>query len=197
MRSDLVMLTEKVQLQRLALLLRNNEEPLMARVIKSEQERVQYLKTVNDSYNHSMKLLDDCTALKDTHERSGGAMSLIARDVHDYVTYGLNMCMQNVRNCCMRVHAIGKLRAHYDTLAKGLAHPGADVGSLAAEASEYKASMLEYCHKHRSASARANSSAYSRVLMLEGVDFPELLRRHQLKLGFSGKGEDFDDLDDT
>lgn len=201
--NNLVMLTERAQLQRLALVLRNTEEPLMRQVIKSEQERVQYLNTVNDAYNQTRRLLDDCTALRDTHERSSQSEShalrlQVARDVHDYVIYGLNLCMQNVRNCCMRVDAIAKLRAHYDALADGLAEDAAgDLESLAAEASQYRASMWEYCHSHRSASARAHSRAYSRVLLLEGIDFAELTRRHQLRLGYGGKGEDFEDLEDT
>lgn len=186
--SNLAMLTEKSQLERLALLLRNNEEALMRRVMKSEQERVEYIGTVTNAYRLSVALLQDCTALR---EESTPEAAQVARDVHDYVIYGLNLCMQNVRNCCMRVDVLGKLRAHYDALAQGLAD---DPDAVAAEAAEFKASMREYCYSHRSAAARARSREYSNVLRLEGVDLPELLRRQQVTLGYAG---DFEDLKDS
>uniref|UniRef100_A0A804N5U7 Phytase n=1 Tax=Zea mays TaxID=4577 RepID=A0A804N5U7_MAIZE len=195
--TDLLMLTDKSQLQALAMLLRNNEELMMSQAIKSETERVEYLKTVSDCYTRTMKLLDDSMAARITYERSGGTRSLVARDMDDYVVYGLNACLQNVRNCCVRLDAIDKLRAHYDALADAVAEPAANVEGLAAEASEYKAAMWQYCYNQRSASARAHSRAYSQALKLEGIDFAELVRRHQLRLGYGSKGEEFEDLDDT
>ncbi|CAL4994432.1 unnamed protein product [Urochloa decumbens] len=176
-RNNLVMLTQNAQLQRLALLLRNNEQVLMRRVVMTEPERVQYLQTVNDAYRDSM------------------SRSLIARDVHDYVIYGINMCLQNVRNCCMRLDAISKLRTHYDALADATATDD-DLTTLAAEAADYKASMWEYCHKFRSASARAHSKAYSDVLKIQGIELPNLLKSHQVKLGY-GRNKEFEDLDDA
>ncbi|OEL28307.1 hypothetical protein BAE44_0010675 [Dichanthelium oligosanthes] len=113
--------------------------------------------------------------------------------MQDYVTYGLKACLQNIRNCCMRLDAFDKLRARYDALAEALA----DVEGLAMEASEYRASMWEYCYTQRSASARAHSRAYSQALKLEVVDFDELVRRYQLRLGYGSKGELFEDLEDT
>lgn len=191
---NLAMLTDKSQLERLALLLRNNEEALMRRVMRSEQERVEYIRTVTDAYRLSVALLQDCTALmEESKSRPEAAAQVVARDVHDYVIYGLNLCMQNVRNCCMRVDVLGKLRAHYDALAQGLAD---DPAAVAAEAAEFKASMWEYCYSHRSAAARARSRDYSNVLRLEGVDLPELLRRQQVTLG-PGYAGDFEDLKDS
>lgn len=195
--TDLLMLTDKSQLQALAMLLRNNEELMMSQAIKSETERIEYLKTVSDCYTRTMKLLDDSMAARTTYERSGGTRSLVARDMDDYVVYGLNACLQNVRNCCVRLDAIDKLRAHYDALADAVADPAANVEGLAAEASEYKAAMWQYCYNQRSASARAHSRAYSQALKLEGIDFAELVRRHQLRLGYGSKGEEFEDLDET
>ncbi|XP_051222714.1 uncharacterized protein [Lolium perenne] len=188
---NLAMLTDKSQLERLALLLRNNEEALMRRVMRSEQERVEYIRTVTDAYRLSVALLQDCTTLRE--ESTAPEAAPVARDVHDYVIYGLNLCMQNVRNCCMRVDVLGKLRAHYDALAQGLAD---DPAAVAAEAAEFRASMWEYCYSHRSAAARARSRDYSNVLRLEGVDLPELLRRQQVTLG-PGYAGDFEDLKDS
>ncbi|CAO2141159.1 unnamed protein product [Urochloa humidicola] len=194
--NNLVMLTRNDQLQRLALLLRNNEEHIMRRVVMTEPERVQYLQTVNNAYRDSMRLMDDSTAFKDSFS-GDGSRSLIARDVHDYVIYGINMCLQNVRNCCMRLDAITKLRSHYDALTDALttATDADDLSTLAMEASDYKDSMWEYCHKFRSASARAHSKAYSDVLKLQGIELPDLLKSHQEKLGYGRK--EFEDLDDA
>ncbi|CAL4994426.1 unnamed protein product [Urochloa decumbens] len=158
-RNNLVMLTQNAQLQRLALLLRNNEQVIMRRVVTTEPERVQYLQTVNDAFRDSMRLVDDSTAFKDSQSVSGGSRSIVARDVHDYVIYGINMCLQNVRNSCMRLDAIAKLR-------------------------------------FRSASARAHSKAYSDVLKLQGIELPDLLKTHQVKLGY-GRNKEFEDLDDA
>ncbi|CAN6362546.1 unnamed protein product [Urochloa humidicola] len=195
--NNLVMLTENAQLQRLALLLRNNEQDLMRRVVMTEPERVQYLQTVNDAYRDSMRLLDDSTSFRDSFSGSS-SRSLIARDVTDYVIYGINMCLQNVRNCCMRLDAIAKLRSHYDALAYALAAAATDedLTTLAAEAADYRDSMWEYCHKFRSASARAHSKAYSDVLKLQGIELPDLLKSHQAKLGY-GRNKEFEDLDDA
>ncbi|CAL4985352.1 unnamed protein product [Urochloa decumbens] len=197
-RNNLVMLTQNAQLQRLALLLRNNEQVLMRRVVMTERERVQYLQTVNDAYRDSMRLVDDSTAFKDSQSVSGGSRSIIARDVHDYVIYGINMCLQNVRNSCMRHDAIAKLRSHYDALTEALAAATTDedLSTLAAEAADYKDSMWEYCHRFRSASARARSKAYSDVLKLQGIELPDLLKTHQVKLGYS-RNKEFEDLDDA
>ncbi|KAF7012960.1 hypothetical protein CFC21_027098, partial [Triticum aestivum] len=53
---------ESSQLKKLALLLRNKEEPLMSRVAKSENERVKFLKNVNGAYDKAVSLLDDSAA---------------------------------------------------------------------------------------------------------------------------------------
>lgn len=199
---DLVMLMEVSQLKKLALLLRNNEEAQITQAVKSQNERVKYLHSVNHAYNHAVDLLDDGSATRDKYAAAaagggGEAKASIAEDVLEYVKYGLNISMQNVRNCCLRVDCIGKIRAHYDSLVADLAGLHADdvanLRRLAKDTAMFKECMFEHCNKLRSGSARAMSKAFSMMLKQEGIKFPDLVKRHKNKLGFEGEFEHLTD----
>jgi hypothetical protein len=182
---DIVPLNEE-QLRKLALLLRNQEEPLMSQVVKSQAERVKYINSVNESYKGAVSLLDDSSrmvkaAAAAAEEEGGGAKADIARDAFDFVLHGLNFSMSSIRNCCLRVDCIGRIRGHYDSVASRLAElrpddvPGAR--QLAEEMKKVKDAMKAYCNSTRSASSRALSKAYSMVMKQEGVKFPDLIER--------------------
>ncbi|SPT15544.1 unnamed protein product [Triticum aestivum] len=185
---------ESSQLKKLALLLRNKEEPLMSRVAKSENERVKFLKNVNGAYDKAVSLLDDSAAMKEKYAGEGGHKAGIAAEVADYVKHCLNMAMQNVRDCSLRVRCVDKMRAHYESLATEVAEldleDAPSVERLAVDTAKLNKCMLEYLRKYRSPSARASSKLYSMVLKQEGVKFPDLVSRHQGELGFEGAFED-------
>lgn len=191
---DLVLLTDRADLRRLALLVRNNEEKLMSEVVKSEYERANYLKSVNDSHDKAMSLLDDSAAMHDLYAAQGGDKATIAEDVLSYVKMGINSSLQNIRNCCLRVTCIDKIRAHYGALATELADISPqnlpNLRRMAKDTAKFKECMWEYCNKYRSASARATSKAFSLVLKQEGITFPDLVGRHKNKLGYGGAFED-------
>ncbi|EEE60721.1 hypothetical protein OsJ_14231 [Oryza sativa Japonica Group] len=173
---DLVMLMEVSQLKKLALLLRNNEEAQITQAVKSQNERVKYLHSVNHAYNHAVDLLDDGSATRDN--------------------------MQNVRNCCLRVDCIGKIRAHYDSLVADLAGLHADdvanLRRLAKDTAMFKECMFEHCNRLRSGSARAMSKAFSMMLKQEGIKFPDLVKRRHpcpLPVLIAGCDEDLGSAD--
>lgn len=195
---DLVMLVDKGQLGTLALLLRNLEEDVVTQAATSEHERAAYLKNVNDSHDGVMNLLQLSTAMNDKYAVEGGHKAGIAADVLDYIKYGLNMSMQNIRDCSLRATSVGKIREHFDSVATQLAEidPAADlprVEQLAEDMANFKNSMWEYCNRYRSGSARALSKVYSMVLREEGITFPDLMRSKQNQLGFQGAFEDLTD----
>lgn len=191
---DLTVLMESSQLKKLALLLRNKEEPLMSRVAKSENERVKFLKNVNDAHDKAVSLLDDSAAMKEKYAGEGGDKASIAADVVDYVKHGLNMAMKNVRDCSLRLSCVDKMRAHNDSLATEVAELNLEdapsVERLAEDTAKLNKCMLEYLRKYRSPSARASSKMYSMVLKQEGVKFPDLVSKHQGELGFEGAFKD-------
>lgn len=180
------MLTDKAQLKKLPLLLRNNEEAMVNQVTKSQIAQVMYLKSVNDAYDMAVSLLDDSTAMNDRYAR-GDKKRYVAEDILSYIKIGLNMSMQNVRSCYVRVSCLGKMRTHYDSLAVHL-----DDAPTREVAARFKECMWEYCRKYRSGSARALSKLYSMRLKQEQIKFSDLVRRHQNKLGFNGS--QFEDL---
>ncbi|WOG95427.1 hypothetical protein DCAR_0414746 [Daucus carota subsp. sativus] len=187
---DLYMLMEDEQLRRLALLLRNQEEPL-SRSINSEPDRIKFLRECNDAYDTVITLLENSIQLRNKHEASRaehGKKADIAKDMQDYVKYGLNLGMQCIQNCGMRVTIVEKMKTHFDELATELnttdSRDMKDFASLAEEVGFYKNSMWEYVTKLRSPSARAQSKAYSDVLRLQGIDFGTLVTTHKNKLGY-------------
>ncbi|XP_017248551.2 uncharacterized protein LOC108219559 [Daucus carota subsp. sativus] len=180
---------------KLALLLRNQEEPLSLS-INSEPDRNKFLQECNDAYDTVIALLDDCIQLGKKHDAWRGRHSHkahIAKDMLDYVKYGLNLGMQCVQNCGMRWTIVEKMKTHFDKLVAELnvteSRDRKDFASLAEEVAFYKTSMWEYATKLRSPEARAQSKAYSDVLKLEGVQFPSLVAAHKNKLGYTDEFE--------
>lgn len=193
---DIVALNEE-QLKKLALLLRNQEEPLMSQVVKSEVERVKYIKIVNDSYKGTISLLDDSSEMNTKYGAEGGAKADIAQDAFDFILHGLNFSMSSIRNCCLRVDCIDKIREHYGSVVSKLAELDPDdvpgVQQLAEEMKKVKDAMKEYCNNTRSASSRALSKAYSMAMKQEGIKFPQLIEKHKVKLGYEGEFEQLSD----
>lgn len=185
------MLRKKSQLMKLAKLVKNNEEQMVTR-LKSEAARKAYLKSITDAYDKAKNLLDLCNSMNDMYAQDeGGDKVKTAAEILEYITNGVNMCLQNVPNSSLRASCIDKLRAHYDSLVMELERlqEASGVERLTSETAMFKESMLEYCNKYRSGSARALSKVYSEVLIQEGTKFPELVRRHQSKLGLHGEFE--------
>ncbi|CAO2823554.1 unnamed protein product [Amaranthus hypochondriacus] len=198
--TDLYMLMDDKQLRKLATLLRNQEEPLMMS-IKSEPDRIKFLTECNDVYDITVKIIDISAELRKKHETSRSVDSLkadIAVNLQEYVKYGVNMSMQCIRNCGMRLLAVEKLKAHFNDLADELNKVDSRIDSdgiqsLAQEVGFYKQAMLEYANNFQSGSARAHSREYSMALKLEGIQFPNLVDRHKNRLGYK---EEFEFLED-
>lgn len=191
--NDVVML-EDPQLRKLAKLLLRQEEPHMT-LIKSEPEREKYLKQCNDAHDNVISLLDSNNEFHDNYAKAGNKDKAdIAKEIHEYIKYGINMSMQCVRNCCLRVSCVEKINTHFTSLAAELEkldpHNVTNMRRLAKDVSLYKDCMWEYTNKCRSGSARAISKAYSLVLKQEGIKFPELVDRHKNKLGYKGEFND-------
>jgi hypothetical protein len=172
--NDVVMLLDNAQLSKLAKLLLNQEEPLMGR-IKSEPERVKYLKECNGAYDKVVSLLQDGENFNKKFEGDD-----IAKEIQDYIKYGINMSLQSIRNCSLRVTCIDKIKTHFNSLVTELEEVGPDLSKkrlLAKEVSMYKQCMWEYTNKCKSGSARALSKAYSMAIKQEGIKFPDLVKK--------------------
>jgi hypothetical protein len=173
--NDVVMLLENAQLSKLAKLLLNQEEPLMGR-IKSEPERVKYLKECNGAYDKVVSLLQDGENFNKKFEGDD-----IAKEIQDYIKYGINMSLQSIRNCSLRVTCIDKIKTHFSSLVTELQDLDpknvSKKGILAEKVFECKQCMWEYTNKCKSGSARALSKAYSMVIKQEGIKFPDLVKK--------------------
>lgn len=194
-QGDLFMLMDDQHLRTLAVLLRNQEQPLSLS-INSEPDRAKFLKECNDAYNVVITLLENSIDLRNKHEAARANHSNkadIATDIQEYVKYGINLGMQCVQNCGMRVSVVEKIKAHFDDLAAELnmseSRDMNDIKSLAEEVSYYKNSMWEYTTNLRSPSSRAQSKAYSDVLKLQGIEFPTLVNMHKNRLGYKDEFE--------
>lgn len=186
------MLRKKSQLMKLAKLLKNKEEELVPQ-LRSEAARSAYSKSITHAYDRAKNLLDLSTKMHDMYAEEGGDKAKIAVEILGYITDGLNMSLQNVPNSSLRASYLEKLTAHYDSLVVDLAglnlEEATNVERLSSETAMFRESMREYSNKYRSGSARALSKAYSKGLLQEGTKFPELVRRHQSKLGLGGEFE--------
>jgi hypothetical protein len=111
--NDVVMLLDTAQLRKLAQLLLHQEEPLMER-IKSEPERVKYLNECNEAYNKVDSLLKDGENFNKKFEGDVNKAD-IAKEIHDYIKYGINMSLQWIRNCSLRVTCIDKIKTHFSS----------------------------------------------------------------------------------
>ncbi|KAL9236737.1 hypothetical protein vseg_011372 [Gypsophila vaccaria] len=195
---DLVMLEDPTKLRKLASLILHQEEALQV-WMTSEPERVKYLENCNDSYDGLTKLMSDSEDLTQKHKESGEDINKIVDDIHHYITYFLNMSLQCIRNCSLRVTCINKIQAHFADLVKmvGELEPGdaAAARRLAEEVTLYKEYMWEYTNSCRNASARALSRGLSQVIKQEGISFEELLNRTKSKIGLSAEFEELDELD--
>ncbi|KNA15572.1 hypothetical protein SOVF_097140 [Spinacia oleracea] len=194
-QDDLLMLTDDKQLRKLAKLLRNQEEPLSFS-INSEPDRAKFLEECNDAYDIVIILLQNSTDLRNKHEAARASNSKkadIATDIQDYVKYGINLGLQCIQNCGMRVTVVEKLKTHFDDLSTELNMADSrdmnDFESLAEEVSYHKNSMWEYTTNMRSKTSRAQSKAYSDVLKLQGIEFPSLVDRHKNMLGYKDEFE--------
>lgn len=192
---DVVMLLENAQLSKLAKLILHQEEPLMER-IKSEPERVKYLKECNGSHDKVVSLLHDGENFNKRFERDEHKAD-IAKEIHDYIKYGINMSLQSIRNCSLRVTCIDKIKTHFNSLVTELheLHPESlsKKRLLAKEVSMYKQCMWEYTNKCKSGSARALSKAYSMAIKQEGIKFPDLVKKHKNQLGYEGEFESLEE----
>ncbi|XP_058727806.1 uncharacterized protein LOC131599488 [Vicia villosa] len=192
---DVVMLLENAQLSKLAALLLHQEERLMEK-IKSEPERVKYLKECNGAHDKVVSLLQECENFNKKFEGDEKKAD-IAKETLDYIKYGINMSMQAIRNCSLRVTCIDKIKTHFDSLVSELAELDPENISkkrlLAKEVSMYKQCMWEYTNKCKSGSARALSKAYSMVIKQEGIKFPDLVEKHKNQLGYEGEFEILED----
>ncbi|WJX46646.1 hypothetical protein P8452_33425 [Trifolium repens] len=192
---DVVMLLENAQLSKLAKLLLNQEEPLMER-IKSGPERVKYMKECNGAYDKVISLLQDGENFNKEFEGDDKKAD-IAKEIHHYIKYGINMSLQSIRNCSLRVTCIDKIKTHFNSLVTELQELDPESVSkhrlLAKEVSMYKQCMWEYTNKCKSGSARALSKAYSMVLKQEGIKFPDLVKKHKNQLGYEGEFESLEE----
>ncbi|KNA11605.1 hypothetical protein SOVF_133630 [Spinacia oleracea] len=199
-QDDLFMLMDDQQLRKLAILLRNQEEPLSFS-INSEPDRVKFLEECNDAYDIVITLLENSTDLRNKHKVEArtnySKKAAIAADIQDYVKYGINLGLQCIQNCGMRVSVVEKLKTHLDDIAielnKADSRNVTDLQSLADEVLYYKNSMWEYTINLRSGTSRAHSKAYSDTLKLEGIEFPNLVARHKNRLGYK---EEFEFLEE-
>ncbi|KAK9681861.1 hypothetical protein RND81_10G032600 [Saponaria officinalis] len=197
---DLVMLEDPIKLRKLASLLLNQEEALNES-ITTEDERNKYLDNCNASYDGMIKLLNDRDDLTQKYKDSTTSEDVkkIVETIHHYITYCLNMSMQCIRNCTLRVTCVNKIQEHFVDLSKAVEELQPDdlaaAGRLAEEVTAYKNFMWEYTTSCRSATSRAVSEAYSLVISQEGITFQELVDRHKNKLELEGDFADLDEFD--
>ncbi|KNA18381.1 hypothetical protein SOVF_071270 [Spinacia oleracea] len=195
---DVVMLMEHDQLLKLTTLLLHQEEPLME-AIKSEPERIKYLKECNVAHDKVVSLLEDgenASKKFDGDEK----MTEIIKEIQEYIKYGVNFSLQSIRNCSLRVSCIDKIKTHFDSLVTEIEDLDPETAEgisklrlLAKETSLYKQCMKEYAKKCQGSTARALSKAWSMVIKQEGIKFNELVERTKNKMGFEGEFESLED----
>ncbi|KAL9236731.1 hypothetical protein vseg_011366 [Gypsophila vaccaria] len=195
---DLVMLEEPTKLRKLANIILRQEEALMDRM-ESEAERVKYLENCNGSYDGVIKLLEDIEALVQKYKESNKDIVEIVENIQHYVNYCMNMGMQCIRNCSLRVTCINKIQAHFEDLSRVLGElPSDDVAAVrkfAEEVTAYKEYMWKYANSCRSASARATSEAFSKLIKQEGLTFDELVAKSKSEIGLVGEFEELEEAD--
>lgn len=180
--ADDVVMLENVQLRKLVKLLLHQEEQLMMN-IKSEPERAKYLKQCNDAHDNVISLMDSSNDFHNKYVKAGNEdKSDIAKEIHEYIKFAINMSMQCIRNCALRVSCVDKITTHFNSLVVDLENLDpynvVNMKRLAKDVSLYKDCMWEYTNKCRSGSARAISKAYSLLLKQEGIKFPDLVERY-------------------
>ncbi|KAK9681834.1 hypothetical protein RND81_10G030800 [Saponaria officinalis] len=193
------MLEDITQLRKLAKLILNQEEALQV-WMASEPERVKYLENCNDSYDGVTKLIKDSEDLTQKHKDSKDPDIVnIVEDIHKYITYCVNMSMQCIRNCSLRLTCVNKIQAHFADLVKMVEElQPSDVAAthrLAEEVALYKQYMWEYTNSCRSASARAMSRGYSQLVKQEGLSFEELVNKRKSELGLAGEFEELEEVE--
>ncbi|KAL9236753.1 hypothetical protein vseg_011387 [Gypsophila vaccaria] len=195
---ELVMFEEPTKLRKLAKLILHQEEALQV-WMKSEPERMAYLDNCNNSYDGVTKLIDDTENLMGNHKGSNEETRKIVKDIRHYIHYGINMNLQCIRNCSLRVTCVNKIGAHFADLVKVVEElkPG-DVAAarrLAEEVTLYKEYMWEYSNSCRNASARGLSKIFSRIIKQEGISFEDLVKRSKNKNGFAGEFEELEEVE--
>ncbi|KAH9623848.1 hypothetical protein KSS87_008740 [Heliosperma pusillum] len=192
--NDVLILEEHSQLRKLAILLRNREEPLML-AIGTEVERIEYLTIMNEAYNNMVSLLSEAQAL--AQAQTHPAKAEVSKEIEKYIIYAANWTMQCIRNCCMRVTCIEKIKAHFDSMVKELAELNGDnkdeIEDLLTFVKMYTHRMWEYGNTSRSTIARAQSQAFSQGLIMEDITMEELVTRTKNRLKYK---PDFEDLED-
>ncbi|KAL9239912.1 hypothetical protein vseg_014184 [Gypsophila vaccaria] len=195
---NLAMLEDPTQLRKLASILLNQEEALQV-WMTTEDERIKYLENCNDSYDGVIKLMNDSEELVRKHKQSGEDLVKIVESIHRYITYFINMSLQCIRNCALRVTCISKINAHLADLVKVVEElqPGdaAAVRRLAEEALAYEKYMWEYTNSCRSASARALSRGYSQLVKQEGISFDDLVNRNKNGLGYEAEFGELEEVE--
>ncbi|KAL9236734.1 hypothetical protein vseg_011369 [Gypsophila vaccaria] len=197
MADDLMMLEDPTKLRKLARLIFLQEEALKD-WMPSEPERVKYLDDCNEWYDNVTKLTNDSEDLVRKHKQSNKDITGIVEDIHKYIIYFLNMSLQCVRNCSLRVTCVRKVKAHFADLVKvvGKLQPGDVAGArrLAEEVTLYRNYMWEYTNSCRSASARSLSRGYSKLIKQEGLTFSELVNKKKSKLGLAAEFEELEEI---
>ncbi|XP_021751293.1 uncharacterized protein LOC110716949 [Chenopodium quinoa] len=201
---DVAILVDDKQLRRLAKLLLNREESLMAN-IESGPERNKYLKQCNESYDKVISLLENANDIKSKYEdhrtkaEDHKTKADVAETIHYYLKYAINMSMQCIRNCCLRASAVSKISTHYTEMAAKLLEtdPGdmVEIQRLFEEAELYAKQTLETAENCRSGSARALSKIFSQSLKDTGTTFPEMLNDYKNRLGYTSI--EFEELEDA
>ncbi|XP_074308984.1 uncharacterized protein LOC141643646 [Silene latifolia] len=191
---DVLILEKHSQLRMLARLLRNREEPIMVGM-GSEIDKINYLKMMNEAHDNMVSLLSEAEALPQSQTHP--AKAELSKGIEKYIIYGANWTMQCIRNCCMRVTCIEKIKAHFDSMVKELEELNGDnkdeVEDLLTLVKMYTHRMWEYGNTSRSNIARAQSRAFSQALIMEGITMEELVNRTKNRLGYK---TDFEDLED-
>ncbi|KAK9681813.1 hypothetical protein RND81_10G029700 [Saponaria officinalis] len=197
-KGDLVMLEDPKKLRKLASIILNQEEALMTWV-DSEPERVKYLENCNDSYDGVIKLLEGSQELVEKHKESNEDIVKIVEDIQHYIHYGMNMSMQCIRNCALRVTSIKKIQAHFADLVKVVGElPPDDVAAtrrLAEEVTMFKDYMWKYTNSCFNATSRAKSQAYSALIKQENLTFEKLVTKQKNELGLAAEFEELEEAE--
>ncbi|XP_074308997.1 uncharacterized protein LOC141643654 [Silene latifolia] len=192
--NDVMILEEHRQLRMLARLLRNREEPRMVEM-GSAIDRINYLNSMNDAHDNMVSLLSEAETL--AQAQAHPAKAQVSKEIEKYIIYGANWTMQCIRNCCMRVTCIEKIKAHFDSMVKELEELDGDnkdeVEDLLNLVKAYTHRMWEYGNTSRSTLARARSRAFSEALKMEEITMEDLVLRTKNRLGYK---PDFEDLEE-
>jgi len=164
-----------------------------------EDDRVQYLKSVNAAFSQTKDLLRDGTRLKqrckEMEVTKRSRATPIVEDIHEYLHLAINMSLQGIRNCAVRSHYLSKVRTKFNALAQEVERK--DVAALL-ELEEYaetcKDAMKKY-YNYRSAGGRAWTEAYRTIIKEKGQTIADLVKSHQNKLGFEGEFESLEEME--